>query len=198
MVVLEENESALKRGAKIFAEIAGFGSSSSMNPVYEHIEPDGKAIELAIREAMDDAGIGADQIDLIIPCGLGLPQDDRAEATAIAAALGSAGCADPVLADQGYGQRHRCGGRGAGSDRGGDGDAGRQDRPGEELRPAVRGMQTEPVQSAAEMRDPLCVVLQLFVRRTDGGDGDAEQACRVTDERASRHYGNGNRLPARA
>lgn len=89
VVVLEENESALKRGAKIFAELAGFGSSSSMNPAYEHIEPDGKAIELAIREAMDDAGIGADQIDLVIPCGLGVPQDDRAEATALAAALGS-------------------------------------------------------------------------------------------------------------
>lgn len=88
-VVLEEEQAARKRGAKILAEVAGFGSSSSMNPVYEHMEPDGRAIELAIREAMEDAGVGADAIDLIVPCGLGVPQDDRAEATAIAAALGS-------------------------------------------------------------------------------------------------------------
>ncbi len=96
VVILEEYEAAKQRGAQIFTEIAGLGSSSSMNPVYEHTEPDGKAIELAILEAMDDAGIGPEQIDLIIPHGLGIPQDDQAEAAAISRVIGEQTSRIPV------------------------------------------------------------------------------------------------------
>ena len=90
VIVLEEIEHAQKRGAKIYAEIVGSGSSNSINPSYEHIEPDGKGIETAIKKALADAQISPDQIDLIIPHGIGIAEDDRAEAQAIQNALGEA------------------------------------------------------------------------------------------------------------
>jgi len=89
IVVLENLESARKRGAKIYAEYAGAGSSCSINHPYEHIEPDGKGITIAIEKALAEAGITAADIDLIIPHGTGIPQDDLAEARGIEAALGN-------------------------------------------------------------------------------------------------------------
>ena len=96
LLVLEEIEHAQKRGAKIYAEIVGSGSSNSINPSYEHIEPDGKGIETAIRKALADAQIRPEQIDLIIPHGTGIAEDDRAEAQAIQNALGEAAGKIPV------------------------------------------------------------------------------------------------------
>jgi len=88
MIVLENNETAKKRNAKIYAELIGSASSNNINPAYEHLEPDGKGIEIAIEKAMEDAQIKAEQLDLIIPHGTGIPADDLAEAKAIEAALG--------------------------------------------------------------------------------------------------------------
>ncbi|MBN1817383.1 MAG: beta-ketoacyl-[acyl-carrier-protein] synthase family protein [Sedimentisphaerales bacterium] len=88
VVVLEEFESAQKRNARIYAEILGTGSSTNINPAYEHLEPDGKGIEIAIKKALAEAGITPDDLDLIIPQGTGIPQDDAAEAAAIARAMG--------------------------------------------------------------------------------------------------------------
>jgi 3-oxoacyl-[acyl-carrier-protein] synthase II len=88
MVVLEELENAKRRDAKIYAEIAGVGHSNSINPAYEHLEPNGKGIQIAIEKAMSDAQIQPEDLDLIIPHGTGIAADDMAEATAIEAALG--------------------------------------------------------------------------------------------------------------
>ena len=96
VIVLEEIENAKKRGAKIYAEIVGSGSSNSINLSYEYIEPDGKGIETAIRKALADAQIRPEQIDLIIPHGTGIAEDDRAEAQAIQNALGEAAGKIPV------------------------------------------------------------------------------------------------------
>ena len=90
MVVLERLENAKKRGAKIYAQIAGVGQSSSINPAYEHLEEAGEGIRIAIEKALADAQIGPDDLDLIIPHGTGIAEDDSAEATAIEAALGKA------------------------------------------------------------------------------------------------------------
>jgi 3-oxoacyl-[acyl-carrier-protein] synthase II len=90
VVVLESLENAERRGAKIYAEVAGIGHSNSINPAYEHIEPDGKGIEIAIKKAMADAKIEPEDLDLIIPHGTGIPADDLAEAQAIQVALGEA------------------------------------------------------------------------------------------------------------
>jgi len=88
IVILEKLENALRRGARIYAEVVGFGQSNSLNPQYEHIEPDGRGIRLAIEKAMADAQIEPVDLDLVIPHGTGIPADDLAEAKAIEAALG--------------------------------------------------------------------------------------------------------------
>ena len=90
IIVLENLENARKRNAKIYAEIIGIGQSTSINPVYERLEPDGKGIRIAIEKALADARINPDDLDLIVPHGTGIPADDLAEAKAIEAALGSA------------------------------------------------------------------------------------------------------------
>ncbi len=96
VVILESLENAERRGAKIYAEVAGIGHSNSINPAYEHIEPDGKGIEIAIKKAIADAQIEPEDLDLIIPHGTGIPADDLAEAKAIQVALGEAAAEIPV------------------------------------------------------------------------------------------------------
>lgn len=88
VVILENLDNAAKRGAKIYAELVGTAQSACINPVYEHIEPDGTGITIAIEKALAQAGISPEEIDLIIPHGVGIPQDDLAEAKAIEAAIG--------------------------------------------------------------------------------------------------------------
>jgi 3-oxoacyl-[acyl-carrier-protein] synthase II len=90
IVVLENLEHARKRGARILAELAGVGQSHSIGPEYESLELDGKGVQVAMETAMEDAGIGPEGLDLVIPHGTGVPRDDLAEARAIAAALGPA------------------------------------------------------------------------------------------------------------
>ncbi len=96
MVILENLDNAKRRAAKIYAEVAGTGLSNSINPAYEHLEPDGKGIQIAIEKAIAEAQIEPGQLDLIIPHGTGIPQDDLAEARAIQAVLGKAADEVPV------------------------------------------------------------------------------------------------------
>ncbi|MFC1676122.1 beta-ketoacyl-[acyl-carrier-protein] synthase family protein [Planctomycetota bacterium] len=93
ILVIENPKMAKDRDAKIYAEIIGFGQSTNINPAYEHADRDGKGIEIAIQKALAQAGIKPEDIDLVIPHGTGIPQDDLAEATAIQATLG---CEVPV------------------------------------------------------------------------------------------------------
>jgi 3-oxoacyl-[acyl-carrier-protein] synthase II len=97
IIVLESLDNAQKRNAKIYGEIAGTGHSQSLCANYEHLESDGKAIQIAIEQAMAEAGIDASKLDLILPHGTGIPADDAAEAKGILAALGKAGSQIPVL-----------------------------------------------------------------------------------------------------
>ena len=90
IIVLENLDNAKNRGAKIYAEIAGFGHSNSINPAYEHLEPDGKGIQIAIEKALADAQIRPTDLDLIIPHGTAIASDDLAESKAIETALGKA------------------------------------------------------------------------------------------------------------
>jgi 3-oxoacyl-[acyl-carrier-protein] synthase II len=97
IVVLESIENARKRGAKIYAEVAGVGASNNINPSYEHLEPDAKGTQIAIQKALTEAQIEPNDLDLIIPHGTGEPNDDLAEAKAIEAALGQAAAKTAVL-----------------------------------------------------------------------------------------------------
>jgi 3-oxoacyl-[acyl-carrier-protein] synthase II len=96
LLILENLDNAKKRNAKIHAEVVGLGHSNSINPEYEHIEPDGYGLQIAIEKAIEYAQIKPEQLDLIIPHGTGIPADDMAEASAISAALGQAAKKIPV------------------------------------------------------------------------------------------------------
>jgi 3-oxoacyl-[acyl-carrier-protein] synthase II len=90
VVVLENLERAHERGVKIYAEVVGVGGSNSINPAYEHLEPDGKSIRIVVEKALADAQIQPDDLDLIVPHGTGIAADDLAEARGLEAALGEA------------------------------------------------------------------------------------------------------------
>ncbi|MBN2020150.1 MAG: beta-ketoacyl-[acyl-carrier-protein] synthase family protein [Sedimentisphaerales bacterium] len=96
IVVLENLDNATKRGVKIYAELVGTGQSASINPTYEHIEPNGEGIAIAIEKAITQAGVTPKDIGLIIPHGTGIPQDDLAEAKGIETALGEQASKIPV------------------------------------------------------------------------------------------------------
>ncbi len=87
VIVLEELEHAGKRGANIYCEVAGFGSAFGTADLVLP-EPKGEALSLAIEKAMNDAGVGAGDIDLVVGFGCGTVEHDRAEAIAIRRTLG--------------------------------------------------------------------------------------------------------------
>jgi 3-oxoacyl-[acyl-carrier-protein] synthase II len=82
ILVLEAFESAKKRGANIYAEIVGYGSSSDFN--YDPRDSDdftGKRV--AIRRALEDASLEPADVNVIVANGSGIPQDDIQESLAI-------------------------------------------------------------------------------------------------------------------
>jgi len=90
IVVLERLDHAEKRQARIYAEVIGTGQSASLNSRYERLEVDGKAVQIAVEKALAEAQIRPEQLDLIIPHGTGIAEDDQAEARGLRAALGKA------------------------------------------------------------------------------------------------------------
>lgn len=101
ILLLESKEKAISRGATVLAELAGTGQSISLNGDLQHLEPDGKGLQIAIEKALDDAGISAQDLDLIVPHGSGIPQDDTAEANALCAVLGETNNDVPVWPTKG-------------------------------------------------------------------------------------------------
>ena len=79
-LILEEEEHARKRGAKIYAEVAGYGSTADARHI---TQPDSENAAAAIREAHEDAQISADEPILISAHGTGTKLNDRSETVAL-------------------------------------------------------------------------------------------------------------------
>ena len=88
VVVLEEYEFAKKRGARIYAEIIGYGMSGD---AYHMTSPSegGEGARLCMNNALQNAGINADQVDYINAHGTSTQAGDKVETQAIKAAFGN-------------------------------------------------------------------------------------------------------------
>jgi 3-oxoacyl-[acyl-carrier-protein] synthase II len=87
ILVLEQLEHAQARGARIYAELAGFGATEDAFHLTAPA-PSGEYAALAIRRAIEDAELAPEDIDHISAHGTGTPLNDAAETAAIKRALG--------------------------------------------------------------------------------------------------------------
>jgi len=85
IIVLEELDHALKRGTRIYAEISGYGVSSD---AFHMTQPDSEGEALAIKNALIDANIKANEVDCINAHATSTPLGDRAETDAIKKVFG--------------------------------------------------------------------------------------------------------------
>ena len=95
ILVLESLEHSLNRGANILCELAGFGcSNDAYHPV--HPEESGESTGYAMRWALEDAGVGLDEVDYINAHGTSTPLNDIVESTAIKRMFGERAYQIPV------------------------------------------------------------------------------------------------------
>ena len=85
-LILEEREHALSRGAHIYAEIIGFGTNCDGQHV---TQPDCDSMQVAMRLALQDAGLNAAVIDYVSAHGTATELGDIAESHATAAVFGN-------------------------------------------------------------------------------------------------------------
>lgn len=87
VLVLEERDRAIARGAPILAEIAGFGMTADAGDI---VQPSVDGAARAIRAALDDAGLAPEAIGYINAHGTATTANDRTESAAIMAVFGEA------------------------------------------------------------------------------------------------------------
>jgi 3-oxoacyl-(acyl-carrier-protein) synthase len=86
-LILEDLEIATARGARIYAEVVGYGSAADGFDMIQPIEH-GTGSTRAMRLALQRRGVPADEIDVINPHGTSTPVGDKREAEAIRGAFG--------------------------------------------------------------------------------------------------------------
>jgi 3-oxoacyl-[acyl-carrier-protein] synthase II len=89
MLILEDLEFAKARGAKILAELVGYGCTSDAHHVTEPI-PGGNGMARAMKNALRKAGLKPEQVDYINAHGTSTGPNDRTETAAIKTAFGEA------------------------------------------------------------------------------------------------------------
>ena len=101
VLILEEYERAVSRGAKIYAEIAGFGFS---NDAYHMTapRPDGSQAARSMKLALQDANLGPHEVQYINAHGSSTPLNDPTETKAIKSVFGDTAYSVSVSGTKGY------------------------------------------------------------------------------------------------
>jgi 3-oxoacyl-[acyl-carrier-protein] synthase II len=95
ILILEERGHALARGARIFAEVAGYGESMTAYRITDS-PPDGDGLWQAIAGALADAKVAPGEVDYINAHGTSTLQNDRSETAAIKRVFGESAFGVPV------------------------------------------------------------------------------------------------------
>ncbi len=100
MLVLERYRDAVDRGARIYGELVGYGLTSDAYHMTAP-QPQGRGSAQAMRAALTEAGLGADELELIDAHGSSSQLNDVIETTAFKEALGPSAYRIPVLGTKG-------------------------------------------------------------------------------------------------
>jgi 3-oxoacyl-[acyl-carrier-protein] synthase II len=87
LIILEDLDRAKSRGVRIYAEVVGFAAACDPNGV-DIARPTAGNLGLAVRNAIKNAGITPDDVDMIVAYGTAVPGEDAAEAAEWKKALG--------------------------------------------------------------------------------------------------------------
>ena len=111
ILVLERLEHAIGRGARVLAEVVGYGVSSD---AFHAVQPDedGEGAARAMRWALEDAGIGPDEVSYINAHGTSTPKNDLVETLAIKKVFGERAAQVPISSTKSM-IGHALGGAGA-------------------------------------------------------------------------------------
>uniref|UniRef100_A0AAU2W2J4 Beta-ketoacyl-[acyl-carrier-protein] synthase family protein n=1 Tax=Streptomyces sp. NBC_00008 TaxID=2903610 RepID=A0AAU2W2J4_9ACTN len=95
LLVLEEKQAALRRGARIYAELTGYGAGNDARTP-PAVDPEGRGLARAVRRSLEDARLDAGDLGYIASDGSGTRSGDVSEAIALRTALGAAAPTVPV------------------------------------------------------------------------------------------------------
>jgi len=110
-LLLEERDAALERGARVYAELTGYGTTNDAHHMTAP-RPDGSQAARAMRLALAMAGAAPAEVDLLSPHGSSTPLNDGTESLAVKQVLGERAFTVPVSGTKAY-HAHALGASGA-------------------------------------------------------------------------------------